>query len=82
MDSAVHDRFIAFILKLILMNALAAALIWLGGLIIKQDVLSLLPDYPIYIVIIAMEAAFILYELVYTFCITEFDKRFRRILTH
>lgn len=81
-DSAVHDRFIAFILKLILMNALAAALIWLGGLIIKQDVLSLLPDYPIYIVIIAMEAAFILFELAYTFCITEFDKRFRRILTH
>lgn len=79
-DSAVQDRFIAFILKLIIMNILAAALIWLGGLIIKQDVFSLLPDYPLYIVIIAIEAAFILFELVYTFCISIIDTRLRGIL--
>lgn len=79
-DCAVHDRFIAFILKLILMNALAAALIWLGGLIIKQDVLSLLPDYPLYAVMIALEAAFILFELAYTFCISIIDTRLRSFL--
>ncbi|MBR5947884.1 MAG: hypothetical protein IKZ82_04425 [Clostridia bacterium] len=79
-DGAVHDRFIAFALKLILMNALAAAVIWLGSLIIKQDVFSLLPDYPLYAVMIAMEVALILFELAYTFCIGIIDSRLRSIL--
>ena len=79
-DSSVHDRFIAFVLKLIIMNMLAAAVIWLGGLIIKQDLFSLLPDYPLYAVMIALEAAFILFELAYTFCISIIDSRLRSFL--
>lgn len=79
-DNLVHDRIIAFALKLLLMNALAAALIWLGGLVIKQDPFSLLPEYPLYAIIIVMEAAFIVYELAFTFCISFFDARLRGLL--
>lgn len=76
-DSLVKDRIVAFILKLLLMNALAALIIWLGGLILKQDPFSLLPEYPLYAVIIAIELAFVLYEIVFTFCISFFDERLR-----
>ena len=79
-DNLVHDRIIAFVLKLLIMNALAAVLIWLGGLIVKQDVFSLLPEFPLYAIIIAMELAFIVYELVYTFCIGFFDARLRDLI--
>lgn len=79
-DSLVKDRIIAFILKLIIMNALAAAVIWLGGLIVKQDLFTLLPEYPLYLIIPALEIAFILYELAFTFCIGVFDSRLRDAL--
>ncbi len=80
-DGAVRDRFIAFVLKMLIMNLLAAAFIWLGGLIMKQDLFSMLPEYPLYIVIPVLEAAFVAFELLYTFAISFFDGRLRDRIT-
>ena len=81
-DSFVHDRMTAFALKLIVMNLLGAAIIWLGGLILKQSVFSLMPDYKLAVIVIVIEAAFVVYEIAYSLCIRVFDERLRDVIIH
>ena len=79
-DMLIPDRILAFIVKLILMNGLAVLAVWLGGLILEQNVFSLLPEYPLYIAIPLLEIAFAAYELLYSFCIKMFDDHLRDII--
>ncbi|MBR4435361.1 MAG: hypothetical protein IKS90_04610 [Clostridia bacterium] len=79
-DNFVRDRIMAFALKLIIMNLLGAAIIWLGGLILKQSVFSLMPDYKLAVVVIVIEAVFIVYEIVYSLCVRVFDERLRDVI--
>lgn len=81
-DNFVQDRLIAFALKLIIMNILAAAFIYFGGLILKQSVFSLIPDYKLFAVVIVIEAALIVYEIAYSLCIRVFDERLRDVIIH
>ncbi|MBR0157262.1 MAG: hypothetical protein IJM20_07080 [Clostridia bacterium] len=79
-DMLIPDRVIAFVVKLIIMNGLAALALLLATLILQQNVFSLIPEYPLYIAIPVLEAAFIIYELLYSFMIAMFDDHLRDAL--
>ncbi len=79
-DVVIPDRIIAFIVKLILMNGLTALGLFFASLILGQNVFSVLPEYPLYIAIPALELAFIAYELLYSLVIKVFDDRLRDVL--
>ncbi len=79
-DVLVRDRVIAFVVKLIIMNGLAALALFLASRFLGQNALSMLPEYPLYFVIPALELAFAAYELLYSFCIKVFDEKLRDLL--
>ena len=80
-DMLIPDRIIAFVVKMILMNGLCVLALYLASLFLGQNVLSLLPEYPLYITIPVLELAFAAYEVVYSLCIKLFDSRLRDIIT-
>ena len=79
-DTVIGDRIIAFIIKLIIMNAIAAAGVYFGSKIIGQNVFSLIPEYPIFLMILVTEAAFIAYEILYSLLIRLFDEHLRTVI--
>ena len=79
-DMLFADRVIAFVVKLIIMNGLAALALFLASKLLGQNALSMIPEYPLYLVIPALEIAFALYELLYSFCIKVFDEKLREII--
>ena len=65
-DSVIRDKLVAFAAKLILCNGLAALVIFGAGKLFSLDIIAQLPNYPLYIIIPAIEIFFIAYELVFT----------------
>ena len=80
-DTVIEDRLIAFVVKVIIMNALCVLGLFIASRVLGQNALSMLPEYPLYLVIPLLEIAFIAYELLYSFCIKVFDERLRDIIT-
>lgn len=79
-DSLIRDKLIAFAVKLILCNGLAALVIFGAGKIFGLDIAAQLPEFPLYIVIPAIEIFFIAYELIFTLCVRAFDERLRNVI--
>lgn len=79
-DILIPDRFIAFIIKLIIMNSLTVLALWISSLVLQQNVFYMIPEYPLYIMIPVLEIAFIAYELLYTLCIRAFDEHLRSVI--
>ena len=70
----------AFIAKLLMMNLLAAAIALLSVHLLGKTASELLPSLPILPMILALQIAFILYEIAFTFAIDFFDARLRRLI--
>ena len=79
-DSVIRDKLVAFAAKLILCNGLAALVIFGAGKLFSLDIIAQLPNYPLYIIIPAIEIFFIAYELVFTLCVRVFDDRLRNVI--
>lgn len=79
-DRLFSDIVIAFIVKLIIMNGLAALALFAASRVLGQNALSMVPEYPLYLMIPALEAAFIVYELLYSLMIKLFDDKLRETL--
>ena len=79
-DSVIRDKLVAFAAKLILCNGLAALVIFGAGKLFSLDIIAQLPNYPLYIIIPAIEIFFIAYELIFTLCVRVFDDRLRNVI--
>jgi len=51
-----------------------------AGKLFSLDIIAQLPNYPLYIIIPAIEIFFIAYELVFTLCVRVFDDRLRNVI--
>lgn len=76
-DFRVRDKFLAFFIKLLIMNLLMFAVIAICSYILKQNVFSFLPDYNIYIAVGVIEICLIAFEIVFSTCIHAFDEHLR-----
>ena len=76
-----HTYLILWAGFILLMNGLCVLALYLASLFLGQNVLSLLPEYPLYITIPVLELAFAAYEVIYSLCIKLFDSRLRDIIT-
>lgn len=79
-DRLFADRFIAFVVKLIIMNGLAALGLIVASKVLGQNALSMIPEYPLWLMIAAIEVFFIAYELLYSLLIKLFDDRLRDVI--
>lgn len=76
-ERRVHDRILAMIFKLIVSNVLIAASVFIAARLFDIDVITMLPYFPEWLIICALEAFFILYDLVYGFFTRFFDSNLR-----
>ncbi|MBQ5488533.1 MAG: hypothetical protein IIT70_06750, partial [Clostridia bacterium] len=79
-DRLFSDRFIAFVVKVIIMNGLAALGLIIASKVLGQNALSMVPEYPLYLMIPVLEVFFIAYELLYSVLIKLFDEHLRDVI--
>ncbi len=77
MERKVHDKILSMIFKLIISNILIAASVFIAGRLFEIDVITMLPYFPEWLIICALEIFFILYDLVYGFFARFFDNNLR-----
>lgn len=80
MDKLTRDKLTAFILKLITCNIIGIAGIVISFKAFDTDLFALIPEFPTWVIIIAIELSFVVYEVVYSLCVNAFDKSLRSFL--
>lgn len=79
-DKLSRDKLIAFILKLITCNIIGIAGIVIAFKVFDTDLFALIPEFPTWVIIVAIELFFVAYEVIYSLCVNAFDRSLRSFL--
>lgn len=79
-DRLIPDRFVSFALKIIACDIISALAFLLTIWILELNIFTMIPEIPLWIIIVALQVAFALYELLYSLCAKVFDVSFRELI--
>ncbi|MDD4075238.1 MAG: hypothetical protein PHC80_04025 [Eubacteriales bacterium] len=79
-DARIKDRFIRFFSKLLYSNAFCAIGLLVLLRVLSYDLSSMLPAWSLWVLVIALEGAFVAYELLYGVCVRIYNASIRNQL--
>lgn len=79
-DRKMKDKVLRFIFKLMYCNAFTLISIFLVCFIMKMDLSVMLPDWKLWIILAALQAAFIGFDLLYSLCCRFYDTVIRNAI--